>query len=64
MEWVGKCTVCTKDVYCRDGFLDGVVAGHPGVLYCHDCYEKHGGHAGDAGVPDSHGPEGLGPKDH
>jgi hypothetical protein len=64
MEWVGRCTVCDKDVYCRDGFLDGVVAGSPGVLYCHDCYEKQGGHAGDDDAPDSYGSEKAGPKNY
>jgi hypothetical protein len=61
MEWVGKCTVCSKDVYCRDGFLDGVFAGHPGVLYCHDCYQKQSERVGASESDES---EELGPEDH
>lgn len=39
MEVVGVCTSCQKTVYCRDGFLDGVVSDDK-KLYCHSCFEK------------------------
>jgi len=35
-ELVGQCRVCGKDVYCRDGFLDGVVQENSFVL-CFEC---------------------------
>jgi len=38
IERVGECSCCGKPVYCRDGFLDGVIAGD-GKLYCQDCRE-------------------------
>jgi len=51
MELVGTCVKCGTNVYCRDGFLDGVV--DDGTLYCHSCWERksapspeNGGNAG------------------
>lgn len=38
-ESVGSCNVCGKELFCRDGFLDGVV-GERKELYCFDCAEK------------------------
>lgn len=35
-ELVGQCRDCGKDVYCRDGFLDGVVQENSSVL-CFAC---------------------------
>lgn len=35
MELVGTCSKCGTSIFCRDGFLDGVVDN--GTLYCHDC---------------------------
>ncbi|WP_270180944.1 hypothetical protein [Alkalihalobacillus sp. CinArs1] len=37
-ERVGTCTECGKELFCRDGFLDGVV-GEDKELYCFDCAE-------------------------
>ncbi|WP_285880104.1 hypothetical protein [Domibacillus indicus] len=34
-EWVGQCIVCGKDIYCLDGFLNGVK--EQGELFCFDC---------------------------
>ncbi len=34
-EYIGNCVKCNKEVYCKDGFLDGVhKRGH---LYCFRC---------------------------
>lgn len=41
-ELVGKCTSCQKDVYCRDGFLDGVLNDN-GCLLCFHCATKESG---------------------
>ena len=37
-ELIGPCSNCGKDVYCRDGFLDGVYV--DGELVCFDCQEE------------------------
>ncbi|MGM0896793.1 MAG: hypothetical protein ACQEV0_02780 [Bacillota bacterium] len=37
-ELIGPCSNCGKDVYCRDGFLDGVYI--DGELICRDCAEE------------------------
>lgn len=37
VDLVGTCTVCRKPVYCKGGFLDGVVEHNS--LYCHACFE-------------------------
>lgn len=34
-EYVGRCNKCGKEVYCRDGFLEGVH--EDGRLHCFDC---------------------------
>lgn len=39
MELVGVCVTCQKTIYCRDGFLDGVVDDDK-QLYCHACFEE------------------------
>lgn len=38
-EIVGTCVRCEKTVFCRDGFLDGVVSDTKD-LYCYACYER------------------------
>lgn len=38
-EFVGKCHQCEKDIYCLDGFLNGVVV-EQGNIICFDCVEK------------------------
>ena len=40
-ELVGVCKHCGKQVYCRDGFLDGIVMPDKTVL-CFDCEEESG----------------------
>lgn len=34
-ELIGPCSNCGKDIYCRDGFLDGVYV--DGKLLCFEC---------------------------
>ncbi len=37
-ELIGDCQSCGKNVYCEDGFFDGVQA--EGLLHCNECAEK------------------------
>lgn len=37
-ELVGACTMCGKAIYCREGFLDGVVL-EDKSLVCFECLE-------------------------
>jgi hypothetical protein len=37
-EIVGSCVDCHKDVYCMDGFLNGVK--EDGKLLCFDCADE------------------------
>ncbi|WP_279326308.1 hypothetical protein [Bacillus litorisediminis] len=37
-ELIGPCTVCGKDIYCLDGFLNGVIQ-EDGTVVCFDCNE-------------------------
>ncbi|MBO8155696.1 MAG: hypothetical protein H0Z32_04490 [Bacillaceae bacterium] len=37
-EWVGVCQICGKEIYCLNGFLDGV--NDEGRLLCFSCSEK------------------------
>lgn len=37
-ELIGPCSNCGKDIYCLDGFLDGVYI--DGELFCFDCSEE------------------------
>ncbi|WP_409288875.1 hypothetical protein [Peribacillus sp. SCS-37] len=37
MEMAGNCRICGKEIFCRDGFLDGAVLKHQ--LYCQLCAE-------------------------
>ncbi|WP_180960286.1 hypothetical protein [Neobacillus cucumis] len=39
-ELVGVCSECGKEVYCLDGFLNGVHTPNK-ELYCFDCFETH-----------------------
>ncbi|WP_187378578.1 hypothetical protein [Oceanobacillus jeddahense] len=34
-EFIGTCIKCNKEIYCKDGFLDGV--NEQGRLYCFTC---------------------------
>jgi hypothetical protein len=38
-ELIGCCTVCGKEIYCLDGFFNGVHTDE-GQIYCFDCYES------------------------
>ncbi|SDJ68635.1 hypothetical protein [Salimicrobium halophilum] len=38
-EFVGYCASCEMEIYCRDGFLDGVIA-EDKTLYCFECGEN------------------------
>lgn len=40
MELIGKCTSCGKNVYCENGFFNGVHEG--GKLYCTRCGQDVG----------------------
>ncbi|MCZ8495440.1 MULTISPECIES: hypothetical protein [Priestia] len=47
-EYVGICTVCQKNVYCLEGFLNGVVV--EGKLVCFACEkEKRDTHKNERG---------------
>ena len=35
-ELVGKCTACSKEIYCFDGFFNGVQSDE-GKIYCFEC---------------------------
>lgn len=37
-ELVGTCSMCSKPIYCREGFLDGVVL-EDKSLVCFECLE-------------------------
>lgn len=39
IELVGKCIRCEKDVYCTDGFLNGITVGKGNIL-CFFCKDK------------------------
>ncbi|MCQ6559402.1 hypothetical protein [Paenibacillus mendelii] len=38
-ELVGECKECKKPVYCKDGFIDGIVLDDQ-TLVCFDCSDK------------------------
>jgi hypothetical protein len=38
-ELVGTCTCCEKEIYCLDGFLNGVITENK-ELYCFECYQS------------------------
>lgn len=37
-ELVGYCASCTKEIYCLEGFFNGVQS-DDGKIYCFECYE-------------------------
>ncbi|WP_255822192.1 hypothetical protein [Halobacillus shinanisalinarum] len=39
-EHVGNCSQCGKEVFCLDGFLNGVVS-EDKSLYCFECADKN-----------------------
>ncbi len=38
-EFVGHCAKCRKQIFCRDGFLDGIVL-EDKSLVCFDCADE------------------------
>ncbi|MFP7297897.1 hypothetical protein [Neobacillus niacini] len=38
-ELVGYCTACSKEIFCLDGFFNGVQSDDR-KMYCFDCYDK------------------------
>lgn len=38
-ELVGICKCCNKDIYCLDGFLNGVLTEEK-EIHCFECYEN------------------------
>lgn len=36
-ELVGNCSNCNKEIYCLDGFLNGVVTDKNRIILCFDC---------------------------
>jgi hypothetical protein len=38
-ELVGTCSVCHKNVYCLDGFLNGVIS-EAKELFCNECSDE------------------------
>ncbi|MBO0958213.1 hypothetical protein J1P26_00590 [Neobacillus sp. MM2021_6] len=39
-ELVGICKCCNKDIYCLDGFLNGILTEEK-EIHCFECYENH-----------------------
>jgi hypothetical protein len=37
-ELVGTCTCCGKDIFCLDGFFNGMISDKK-EIYCFECYE-------------------------
>jgi len=38
-ELVGSCKCCKKDIYCLDGFFNGIHT-EENEIYCFDCYNN------------------------
>jgi hypothetical protein len=38
-EHVGVCHICTRDIYCLDGFLNGIID-DKGQLTCLECLDS------------------------
>lgn len=45
-EWIGKCRDCGRDIYCENGFLNGVVL-EDQSLKCFPCAEQEDAGTGD-----------------
>ncbi|WP_159439892.1 hypothetical protein [Bacillus sinesaloumensis] len=39
-ELVSTCIVCKKEIYCLDGFINGVVSEDKQGILCFDCAEE------------------------
>lgn len=39
-ELVGHCLACNKEVFCLDGFLNGIVTDKKGTILCFDCHQE------------------------
>lgn len=39
-EFIGNCSICRKELYCFDGFLNGIILEHNQLLICFDCEKK------------------------
>ncbi|WP_419956304.1 hypothetical protein ACN6MT_14330 [Neobacillus niacini] len=39
-ELIGHCTTCDKEIYCLDGFFNGVQSDDR-KIYCFECYESN-----------------------
>ncbi|MFB3166195.1 hypothetical protein P5G62_003435 [Neobacillus sp. 179-C4.2 HS] len=37
-ELIGYCNSCAKEIYCLEGFFNGIKA-DDGKIYCFECYE-------------------------
>jgi hypothetical protein len=40
-ELVGQCSVCHKEIYCLEGFLNGVILENKDLI-CFECQEEMG----------------------
>jgi len=38
-EHIGYCSICQKEIYCMDGFLNGVIINSTTLLECFSCNE-------------------------
>lgn len=39
-ELIGQCTSCLKEIYCLDGFFNGVQT-EDHKIYCFECFESN-----------------------
>ena len=39
-ELVGLCSCCGKEVFCLDGFFNGIIS-EDKKIYCFDCQDNH-----------------------
>ncbi|WP_421382264.1 hypothetical protein ACOJQI_22275 [Bacillus salacetis] len=39
-EYIGDCQVCSKQVYCLDGFFNGVHEPETNTIICFECTEE------------------------
>ncbi|MFT4417143.1 hypothetical protein ACLM5H_25210 [Fredinandcohnia humi] len=40
-ELVGTCSACGKEIYCLEGFINGVVSDDKKGMLCFDCAEEN-----------------------